>query len=173
MFRNSKVLLFFGVVLCSSLFCASWAFQNEPPDFRGIEWGARIDDLPDMKFLAAIGEVKSYQRESETLAFGKATVSSVSYIFYKGRFCSAYIGFEDQPSFDRIKKGLVQTYGIPYRPSEEMERYFWEGKRVDIALRYSEEPSQKGSIIYWFRPIMQEKIADDEERAARREAAYN
>jgi hypothetical protein len=52
-----------------------------------------------------------------------------------------------------------------------MERYFWQGEQVDIALWYSEEPSPEGSVIYWFKPIMEEKIADDEEKAARKRGA--
>ena len=166
-----KVLFSFVALLCFSLFSPLWAFQNEPPDFRGIPWGTLIEDLPDMTYLAGIGEVKSYKRENDSMVLGSARLSSVSYIFYKGRFCAVYLGFHGTSSFEGLKQRLLESCGKPYRPSEEMERYFWQGKQVDIALRYSHEPSQKGSVIYWFKPIMEEKIADDEEKAARRRGA--
>ena len=173
MLRKIKVFFTFVVLLGFSLFSPLWAFQNEPADFRGIPWGTFLEDLPDMTYLAAIGDVKSYKRENDSMVLGSAQLSSVSYIFYKGRFCSVYVGFQGPSNFDGLKIGLLEAYGEPYRPSEEMEGYFWQGEKVDIALRYSDEPSQKGSIIYWFKPIMEEKIADDEAKAARREGAYH
>ena len=159
------------VLLCFSLFSPLWAFHNEPPDFRGIPWGSFIEDLPDMAYLAGIGEMKSYKRENDPLVLGSAPLSSVSYIFYKGRFCAVHLGFQGLSRFEGIKRRLLETHGQPYRPSEEVERYFWQGEQVDIALRYSDEPSQKGSVIYWFKPIMEEKTADDEKKAARRRGA--
>jgi hypothetical protein len=169
--RSIKVSFSFVVFLCFSLFSPLWAFQNEPSDFRGIPWGTFIEDLVDMAYLAGIGEVKSYKRENDSMVFGSARLSSVSYIFYRGRFCAVHLGFQGVSTFERIKKGLLKTYGKPYRPGEEMERYFWQGEQVDIALRYSDEPSPKGSVIYWFKPIMAEKTADDEEKATRRRGA--
>jgi hypothetical protein len=166
-----KVLSSFVVFLCISLFSPSWAFQNEPRDFRGIPWGTFIEDLPDMGYLAGIGEMKSYKRENDSMVFGSAPLSSVSYIFYRGRFCAAHLSFQGVSSFQGIKKRLLKTYGEPYRPSEEMERYVWQGEQVDIALRYSDEPHKKGSVIYWFKPIMAEKRTHDEEKAARRRGA--
>jgi len=161
----------FAVFLFFFLFSPLWAFQAEPYDFGGIPWGTLIGDLPDMRYLAGIGEVKSYQREDESMVLGSTPVSSVSYIFYKGRFCAVYLGFQGSSSLEALKKWLFRTHGEPHRPNEEMERYFWQGEQVDIALRYSDEPSQKGSVIYWFKPIMEEKIADDEGKAARRRGA--
>ena len=121
-----------------------------------------------MTYTAGIGEVKSYKREDDSMVLGSTPLSSVSYIFYKGRFCAVYLGFEGASSFEALSKRLAETHGQPYRPSEEMERYFWQGQYVDIALRYSDGPAKKGSVIYWFKPIMEEKVADDEEKAARR-----
>jgi hypothetical protein len=168
-----KVLFACLVFLCVCLFSPVWAFQNEPADFRGIPWGTLLEDLPDMTYLGAIGNVKSYKRENDSMVLGEIRLLSVSYIFYKGRFCSVHVGFQGPSNFNGLKTRLFEAYGEPYRPSEEMERYFWQGAQVDMALRYSEEPTQKGSLIYWFKPIMEEKMADDRAKASRREEVYD
>jgi hypothetical protein len=166
-----KARFFLVVFLYFSLFSPLWAFQGEPSEFRGIPWGTLIEELPDLTYVAGIGEVKSYKRDNDPMVLGSTRLSSVSYIFYKGRFCAVYLGFQGESSLQALKETLLQIHGEPLRPSEEMERYFWQGEQVDIALRYSEEPSPKGSVIYWFKPIMEEKIADDEEKAARKRGA--
>jgi hypothetical protein len=168
-----KVLVAFAAFLCFCPFSSLRAFQSEPPGFKGIPWGTFLEDLPDMRYLASIGDVKSYKRENDTMVFGSTPLSSLCYIFYKGRFCSVYMGFQGPSNFGGLKKRLVASHGEPYRPSEKTDRYFWQGKRVDIALRYGGEPSRKGSVILWFKPIMEEKIADDEKKDAKRKGAYH
>ncbi|MGD2126470.1 MAG: hypothetical protein PVG99_10340 [Desulfobacteraceae bacterium] len=146
----------------------SSAFQDEPSHFRGIKWGINVNDIPGLKFLVGYEEAKSYQRRNDKMRMGDAKIDSVSYIFYKDKFCSVYIGFRGRLNFQKIKEILIERHGEPHRPNETMETYIWRGDVVDIAFRYKEEISKKGSLIYWFKPIMQEKILDEKKKAAKR-----
>jgi hypothetical protein len=147
-------------------------FKNEPTTFGGIKWGTNINDLSSMAFAGAIGDVKGYKSLSSTTKIGEARVRPALYIFYRGRLCSTHVSFKGRSNLVKLRKELIRKHGQPYRPWEKAERFLWRGNRVDIVLRYKEK-TDKGSLIYWFKPIMEEKLADDREKGARKRKILN
>ena len=71
--KKSALLLSFLLLVLSCVPCA--AFQNEPDNFRGVKWGDDISRLADFK---KVGD-ETYQRDSDKLKVGDATLSKISY----------------------------------------------------------------------------------------------
>ena len=144
----------------------SLGFKNEPTGFGGIEWGTNINDLSGMKMAAAIVDFKSYESVRRIREINGVKIQSVLYMFYKDRLCSVYVSYQGHSTLLKLESALSRTHGQPIRPWEEVERFLWEGDTVDFVLRYKEEKGE-GCLIYWFKPIMDEMVADEEERRRR------
>jgi hypothetical protein len=158
---------FASVVLIILLFSPLlFAFQNEPEDFRGIKWGADIAELPDMRLAEDNGETKYYHRKNEEMKIGEASIERLAYGFYKGKFCSVFIVFNNFANFSRIKKAFDQLYGEGHRKNKLMQDYNWDGSDIHIMLQYK-GVSELGYAAYWYKPIAREREEDEEEKFTR------
>jgi len=128
------------------------AFKNEPDGFRGIKWGTNINDLPNMVLHSVDEDLNFYHRKNDKMIIGKADIQSIGYVFYKGRFCSVFIKFNDWSNFDILKETLWSIHGEAYRPNRFIDEYYWFWSDVSLGFDYS-EISKKGIIIYNYEPI--------------------
>ncbi|MBN1254920.1 MAG: hypothetical protein JXA50_06575 [Deltaproteobacteria bacterium] len=150
-------ILAWGLVLylSGSIYAQGFKPGTEPDNFRGIKWGTNIHSLPEMKFDTGshIIPIKSYVRENDILMVGDASLSSVSYVFYKDQFCESNIRFQGWDNFYKIKQTAFSIYGEGEKTNEFIEKFRWEGPNVIVHLEYSEK-TEKGfmSWVYW--PIM-------------------
>lgn len=156
MFILSLIFILFPSLIC--------AFQNEPDSFRGIKWGNNISESPDMGIVEDGGDSKYYIKKNDKMKIGDAELERVVYGFYKGRFYFVLIEFKGLVNYLSIKETFQQLYGEGYRPNRFMEEYVWFGSTVDISLEYK-EILKKGTAIYFFKPIIDEKKADMKEKA--------
>jgi hypothetical protein len=170
MVKSSKIHFYVGIVIFLVIFpCPKqtvFAFQNEPDGFRGIQWETDIKDLSDMVLDEDGGDSKLYRRNGDTLNIGAAAIESCSYIFYQGRFYGVFIEFTSLQNANAIKETLLQQHGegLGLRPGRFVETYQWLGSLVNIWCDFS-DASRKGTIIYFYKPLDQEKEANEKKKA--------
>ena len=136
-------------------------FPNEPEDFRGIKWGASINEIPDMVLVEDAGDLKFYERKNENRKIGSAIVDTVSYGFYKNRFFWVQVLFNGGLNFPGLKQNLTQLHGKGTRLNQREEEYFWFGDSVTLYLVYRAD-RKKGEFWFAYEPIRKEKEGEQE-----------
>jgi hypothetical protein len=130
---------------------SSFAYQNEPKDFRGVVWASNINERSDMGLKKSFKDLKFYSRTNDPLKFGEGTVKSISYLFCSEKFCSVMIDFSSRENFERIKYELFRLHGPGDKNTRSpMEEYHWRGN-VNILLLYSDR-NDEGSVTYSYKP---------------------
>ena len=92
-----------GVLLIPSI---AFTSQNEPNNFRGIKWGTNINELPGMKSIETIGNLKMCEKKDDKMKIGDADLDIIRYHFYKDRFYAVIITFSTYLDFSSIKQTL-------------------------------------------------------------------
>ena len=163
-FQGKLGILGFLLIITFCITTPAFAFQNEPDGFRGIKWGTNISELPDMGLVEDAGDLKYYSRLYDSMKIGDTRVDRIIYGFYKDRFYRVEISFSEFSNFTRLKATFLDQYGSGYKPYSLLEDYWWDGSTVSIVMDYNEILG-KGRIIFFFKPISEEKKADDIQRA--------
>ena len=147
MLKITLIFLMLAVAL------SALAFQNEPDSFRGIEWGASINDIGDMVKIDDAGELRTYQKKNEDMKMGDAALKYLVYFFFRDKFCGSLAVYDEYASFIAIRDTLFQRHGTGQfiRIAREGEEYNWLGKDVNIILRYNER-TNKGTLTYIYTP---------------------
>jgi hypothetical protein len=140
------------------------SFQNEPDNFRGIKWNTDISTLSDLVLKDDSGGINYYEKENDKMNIGPADVKKIGYGFYKDKFYTVMIMFDGDSNFGNIKETLSHTYGDGVQQNQFMEEYKWFGKFVYIYLHYK-EISRKGSLSYYYIPILKQRRAIELEKA--------
>lgn len=161
--KRARMVLF---LLAASLILSLpvFAFQNEPDGFRGIKWGTNISELSEMGIIEDHGEQKLYVRKNDKMQIGDADLEVIIYVFYKDRLYGVMVIYNSSLNFSKLKETLFQVYGSGRRPNPFMEKYNWYGSSVLITLDFN-EIREKGSIIYFYVPILKEQERDVKEKA--------
>ena len=161
--KHARMMLF---LLAASLILSLpvFAFQNEPDGFRGIKWGTNISELSEMGLIEDDGESKFYVRKNDKMQIGDADLELIAYVFYKDRLYGVMVKYSSSLNFSKLKETLFQVYGSGRRPNPFMEEYHWYGSSVLIGLDFN-EIWEKGSISYFYKPIVEEKEGDEKEKA--------
>ena len=119
---------------CHSLLLAA-DMQNEPSDFRGIPWGAALEQhQADLTFIRSDGDVAVYRRKTDSLKIGQADALKVAYRFYKGRFSAGIILTYGAENERILRSVLLGAYGKPEKPFARLEHFVWEGRDARIVL---------------------------------------
>jgi len=87
------------------------AFENEPDDWRGIEWGTNYDELKGFTKVTTQSRLDYYSKEDEEMTIGDAPLERVVYVFYHKKFCGAVLNFKSSPNFQIVKTTLSDWYG--------------------------------------------------------------
>lgn len=115
--------------LCSA------AMNNEPTDFRGIGWGAPIQNHEkDLVPLSTNGDLSYYRRPSDQMSWGGAEVQKIAYRFYKGRFVGSTMQLFGASNQKAITEKMFELYGTPERPNKRVPQYFWTGEKAKVVL---------------------------------------
>jgi hypothetical protein len=152
------------VVACMLTTSITFAFQNEPADFRGMKWKSSVSQSSDMQFIAEDGELKFYEKKNENLKIGDALLDKIVYGFYRDQFYSVIIYYSSLPVYSKLKEIFIQQFGEPYQPNKFVNKYFWYGDDVDILLTF-DDVLKKGRISYFYKPIVDTMEADDKLKA--------
>jgi len=151
-----ELLLSAGIVLLLS--APSFAFRDEPDNFRGIRWGTSIRDQSDMVLSEMRGSnTKYYLRNRDNMKMGQAEIAKISYLFYKDQFCGVTIIAEGYGSYESLKKLMVQAYGGEYQLDSVRGTYRWQGKAVPVLISLAyDKTRKKGVASYSYEPIGKE-----------------
>jgi hypothetical protein len=142
----------------------SFAFPNEPVDFRGVKWQTHVAEISGMKLLAQDGDLQFYEKSDENLKIGDASLDRIVYGFYKEQFYNVFLYYSSLPTFSKIKEIFSQNYGEPYQPNQYVAKYFWYGKQVDILLTF-DGLLKNGRVSYFYKPIADAMESDEKTRA--------
>lgn len=114
------------------------AFNNEPGDFRGIEWGAEYSDhAEELKLVRKDDDVLVYVREDEKDKSDRGGFIKIACRFHKDRFSVGIIQTYGNNAKKQLRETLIGQYGEPARVSRRQELDAWDGKRVQIVLSCS------------------------------------
>ena len=145
-----------GVLIYST---AARAMEKEPADFRGIPWGADIEQYrSNMTVLRNEGDIIYYRRAGDTLKLNQVDALKVAYRFYKNRFSAGVIqtyGGGNQKSLLETLKGM---HGEPQRPRKRIHQYFWDGEVAYLVLTC--EVTSYCVVEYASKPMVQEEQAE-------------
>lgn len=131
---------------------STMAFQNEPNDFRGIEWGTDYHEIKGLTKVTTRSPLDYYTKKDEDMTIGDASLKMVVYIFYENKLCGVILDFKSSSNFEIIKTTLFDRYGEGYQANRYDEKYRWSGTNVNITLEY-DDITRKGKVIYYYIPI--------------------
>ena len=139
------------------------AFQNEPNDCRGIEWGTKHDGLNGLTKVTTESRLDYFTKNDDEMTIGDARLEKVVYVFYHKKFCGAVLNFESSPNFQIVKRTLFDRYGEGDQSDKHEHQYSWSGTNVTITLEY-DDVTQKGKLTYYYMPIYAKKQIADQRR---------
>ena len=117
--------------------------------FRGINWGTNISTLTDMQLVGTdptYGGIKKYSRKNDELKIGAATLESIEYGFWQGKFSCVMIRIKKYTNFLSLKDATFEKFGTGFKPNQFMEEYAWFGDKTAMLLDYS-GVSRTGSLF--------------------------
>lgn len=112
------------------------AFQNEPNGFRGIKWGSNISEHSSEMTL--IEGSKFYMRKNDKMSIGAAKLSAIIYMYYKERFQMVIIQSNGLGNKSNLLKTFRSQFGLPSKPNQFIEEYYWRGATTFISLKYNQ-----------------------------------
>jgi hypothetical protein len=132
-----------GMLTCAWLLCANLlsldalggVMQNEPRDFRGIEWGAPLEPHKSELVLLMEDEgLAHYRRAADSMVYANVDARRVSYRFYKNRFSAGMILTVGSTNLKSVVDYLTETYGPPETVNLRHRVYNWVGERAGITV---------------------------------------
>ena len=158
-------ILLLAVSLLASASLDAAAFENEPIGFRGMRWDTSLLKVPGLVLAEKDGQIKSYTKTGDVLTLGGATLDSLEYTYYRDKFYSVYITFNNPVNYDALKKYTFEVYGQGESESNMWQKkWWWLGEDVNIRLEYS-MVMREGTLCFTYLPLYQQV------EAARLEAA--
>lgn len=150
---RSMLLLAAALTLCS---CAArpWGALAEPEGFRGLAWGVKASDRPELRQVGEDGDENCFVREGEKYRIGEIEVQNIYYCFFQDHFYHARVEFAPE-AFAGVKYLLYLKYGLPDGvdnepgdPTDEssdqaLNRYYWEFTNTRVVL------TDSGTINYY------------------------
>ncbi len=157
-----KVVVVLVVLIVLALSLGTFAFQNEPDGFRGLNWGD-----PPSKDMKLLGEVRNranvYELPDDKMFLGSVPLFLVGYIFYEDRFMTGLMYFKGKDNYDLLESICKQRYG------EDADVGFytiqWIDQKSFIFLKY-DYADEEGSLS-----ISSTSIMGEAEKAEKKEEA--
>lgn len=118
--------------------------------FRKIKWEDSISRYENIMQLTSENDKdrKFYIIEDDDMSFGDISLTSIIYIFYKGKFSSVIL--QTDQSATNLKQVLIKLknkFGKPLYENKYTNKYRWQGETTAVNLKcYSS--SHKCSITY-------------------------
>lgn len=137
-------VIFVGGVAASH--AADYAVGKAPTAFRGLPWGATLEQAPGLLPVKESGFKNTYFKTDEPLKFGEADITSVAYYFRKNRFYRVGIAFEGRVNHFLLKEQLISRYG---RGRGVGKRYGWMWSDFSIEIDFDDD-TKTGGLYYTF-----------------------
>ncbi len=128
--------------------------QNCPKSFRGIKWGTKIDDLPDMNYWGYKinnKDVRIYTRTNDKMEIGDIKIKNIEYLFFKGRFYQGHIDFKGEPNYYKLKNRFESIYSSASE-SEDVWGWLSSKSKWEVTIHlYLEDCFSKWFCKGWFK----------------------
>jgi hypothetical protein len=129
--KKRNILLMAPLLLLAA---QALAFKNEPTGFHGIEWGTDYSKIASQFERAPGPGTDNYRRKNEKLTFGAASLESLTYSFYRGKFAGIVMRTSMKGGGRPMMDALRAQYGEPTQPDQSAQQYFWNGEVGSIVL---------------------------------------
>lgn len=154
-------LLFAFLALCGStasfpLPALAVPMVNDPKGFEGIPWGAAFSETSEFLLVENGPHIKGYELKQGPPDLGPATVDSMRFLTFDGRFARVVIRYHGQQTHERIVSYFQSRYGpLDRTPGQiskgPVQQFNWQGEDSEIILTY-EGMKDRGIIFFEHRP---------------------
>ena len=128
-------LITVGLGVLASYSLCSAAMTNEPTEFRGINWGAPIENhQKELVSLSTRGDLAYYRRPADQMSWGGAEIQKISYRYFKGRFSGSTLQLFGASHKKAITAKMFELYGTPEQPNKRVPQFFWTGEKAKVVL---------------------------------------
>lgn len=138
------------VVLVFSFSSSVFAVDKTFNGFGKIKWGESIKKYKKVMQLKSdnTNPEKYYVRKNDVMFLDDISLTSITYVFYKGKFSSAIIQTDKLATNSKqIVNIFKKKYGKPYYKNMYTNKFLWKDTANAVALKcYSS--SHKCSAIY-------------------------
>ena len=124
-------------------------FPNE--SFSDLRWGTRISAIKGLeKVQDPEGQegVAEYLLKNENVKFGKATLSSIHYAFWRDQLYTVTIRTEGGSNYTALRDEVYRLFGEGHRVDQSFEKCLWTDTPSDMMLQYSKDDQQG---LLWLR----------------------
>jgi hypothetical protein len=121
--------------------------------FGDLRWGTTVLAIKGLeKIQDAEGQdgVVEYRREKEDLNFGRATLSSIHYAFWRDHLYMLTIRTQGHSNYTALRREVFRQFGKGLRADQALERYLWMEAPNDMMLQYSKADEQG---LLWLRSV--------------------
>lgn len=128
--------------------------------FRNIKWGDSSSKLNNKQLLSQEGKKTNYIVLNDSLLIGSAKVNKIIYNFYKNRFYSTTISFDNRDDLNELIFSITGKYNLHF-PCQTQPHFVFcyandgNGHNVDIEYKDS-DGSGKGRLRFYDNKIFEE-----------------
>jgi hypothetical protein len=140
-----------------------------PGGFRDLKWRAPVAKGMKLKKDESAGENADYARPADLKTLHGAVLESITYGYFKGRFCSVTIQ-TDAGQGAKLLKALADEWGPPEKAATNV--YVWKDESETLAFFRGTDlagTSSRGELYIVCKPLVEE--ANKAERERREKAA--
>ncbi len=119
--------------------------------FRDLAWGVRPSSMPGLLLSQtnpAYGGVDEFFYPQEDLRLGDAPLNGILYGFWQNRLYTITIWADGPPSYKKLRRWVLDTYGPGHQSDRSVERRVWYGNGTDMLLEFDETLN---TGIFWMR----------------------
>jgi hypothetical protein len=119
--------------------------------FRDLAWGMRPSSMPGLilsQTNPAYGGVDEFFYPDEELKLGTAPLNGIVYGFWQNRLYTITIWTDGRPSYEKLRRWVIDTYGPGRQRQKEVERQVWYGDGSDRLLEFDEALN---TGLFWMR----------------------
>lgn len=120
---------------------AAQTIRDDPNGFRGIPWGASLDEFDELKLVNTWRIVTEYEYADGPPRWADAPLTSLRLSSVYGKFARVSIKYRGEQTHNRILAYLESRFGeIEYMPGAMVrglnQQYTWRGPDTEINLTY-------------------------------------
>lgn len=114
---------------------------DDPKGFRGIPWGANLDEIDELKLVSTWRIVTEYEYTDGLPRWADASLTSLRLSAVYGKFARVSIKYQGEQTHNQILGYLESRFGeIEYMPGAMVrglnQQYTWRGTDTEINLTY-------------------------------------
>jgi hypothetical protein len=127
---------------------------SAPPSrsvFRDLAWGMRPSSMPGLALSQtnpAYGGVDEFFYPEEELQLGGAPLNGIVYGFWQQRLYTITIWTDGRPSYEKLRRWVLDTYGSGHQRQKGVERHIWLADGTDRMLEFDDALN---TGIFWMR----------------------